>query len=393
MRKLRTTHLILLALMVSLAGAGQLDAQNRGDGLSGTRTFDAQPGGTLVFDLRDGGSINVEGWDRNEIQISYYDRRNDAEDLEISFEPTRNGLEVTAEYTRRVRSNNLILEIRAPRSFNIRTESSGGDITLSNLEGTFSGRTAGGAINLHDVRGEANLTSGGGGIQITDSELDGRVRTGGGEALVENVIGDVRATSGGGNVQYRNVRSSTRVQRTPSDLCDADITEATVLITNAGGGIRLREAPEGACVRTGGGDIDIRGGQRFIHAYTGGGDIEIDTESGDVSARTGAGEIDVTFERAAGGGEIVLITGLGDVTLFVPQGFSAEFDLSLGYTRNSRQDFEIISDLELNQERTDRWDSSRGSPRKFIYGTGRTGSGDYRVNIRTTNGNITIRER
>jgi len=73
--------------------------------------------------------------------------------------------------------------------------------------------------------------------------------------------------------------------------------------------------------------------------------------------------------------------------------FSARYDLTIGYKRNSSQDFRIVSDVDLSEERTTRWDSSWGTPRRFIYGTGETGGGDYRVEIRTTNGNITIRER
>ena len=247
---MRYMNLFPIAVIACVVGSGWLDAQDRRGGISGTRTFDAQPGGTLVLDLRHGGAIEVEGWNRNEIQIEYRDRYNDARDLEISFDPTRNGLDVSARYTRHVQRNNLILEIRVPRRFNIRTNSGGGGITLTNLEGDFSGGTAGGTITIHGVRGEADLFSGGGGIEITDSELDGLVRTGGGEGFVGNVVGNVRATSGGGNVQYRNVRSSRETLRAPSDLCSAAMTENTVLITNAGGRIRLREAPEGACVRS-----------------------------------------------------------------------------------------------------------------------------------------------
>ena len=382
-----------LALLAFLASTSGLDGQERGRGISGRRTFDAQPGGTLVLELRSGGSIDVEGWDRNQIEIVYGDPENDQADFEITFDQRSDGLAVAARYAERVHRTALRLEIRVPRRFSIQTRSAGGGIALTDLQGTFSGSTDGGAIVIHNVQGVARLSSGGGGIEIIDSELDGRVSTGGGEALVQNVVGDVRAISGGGDVQYRNVRDPRGGLRAPADLCDADITERTILITNAGGGITLPEAPEGACVRTGGGDIDVRGGRRFVHALTGGGDIQVRTESGDVTANTGAGEIEVSVERAAGSGAITLTTGLGDITLVVPRGFSARYDLTIGYTRSSSQDFRIVSDVDLAEERTTRWDSSWGSPRRFIRGTGQSGDGDYRIEIRTTNGSITVRER
>jgi DUF4097 and DUF4098 domain-containing protein YvlB len=394
MRNLKIIRFMGLALFLCLANANGLHGQQgRGVGISGTRTFDVRPGGTLTLDLKQGGSIEVGGWDRNEIEVVYRDRGNDERDFTITFDRVQGGLEIDAQYAPEVTTIHLRMEIRVPRRYNLQTHSAGGGITLSNLEGTFAGTTGGGAIIIRHVKGEARLSSGGGGIEITDSELDGRVSTGGGEVLVQNVIGDVSATSGGGNVQYRNVRNGNGGLRAPSHLCDADITENTILITNAGGGIDLSEAPNGACVRTGGGDIDIRGGERFIHASTGGGDVDIHTESGDVVASTGAGRIEVVVERGVGDGRISLGTGTGDVLLVVPRGFSARYDLTIGYTRNSSQDFRIITDVDLQEDRTTRWDSSWGTPRKFIHGSGETGNGDYRVRIRTTNGNITIKER
>ena len=394
MPELKAIGVTGVALLLCLANTGRLDGQQDRQGeIHGTRTFEAEPGGTLVLDLRDGGSITVEGWNRDEIEIVYRDDENDERDFEITFDTRGNGLEVEASYARGINRIPLQLEIRVPRRYDLRTRSAGGGITLTNLEGRFSGDTGGGSITLHQVAGEARLSSRGGDIEITDSELDGTVSTLGGDVLVQDVVGDVRATSAGGPVVYRNVRDGRNRVRSPANLCDAEITENTVLLTNLGGSIDLREAPEGACVRTAGGDIDIRNGRHFIHAGTGGGDIEIEIESGDVTARTGAGEIEVIVERAEGEGDIALSTGLGDVTLIVPPGFSARYDLTIGYTRNSRRDFSFISDLDLDEERTTSWDSSGGTPRRYIYGSGVSGDGDYRVEIRTTNGNITIRER
>lgn len=397
MRKAKIVRYVGSALFLCVANAGGLYGQQGQEGrVSGTRTFDARSGGTLTLDLRGGGSLAVEGWDRNAIEVVYLDQRNSPDEFTITFDPVEReggGLEIRTRYAPEVTTTTLRMEIRAPRRYNLQTNSAGGGITLSNLEGTFSGHTGGGAIILRHVKGEAHLSSGGGGIEITDSELGGRVSTGGGEVLVENVVGDVVATSGGGNVQYRNVRDSRGGLRAPSGLCDADITANTILVSSAGGRIDLAEAPEGACVHTGGGDIDIRGGRRFVHASTGGGDIDIRTQSGDVVASTGAGRIEVVVERGAGSGEVSLGSGMGDVTLVVPRGLSARYDLTIGYTRNSSQDFRIVSDADLHEERTTAWDSSWGTPRKFIRGSGQVGSGDYRIRIRTTNGNITIRER
>jgi len=114
-----------------------------------------------------------------------------------------------------------------------------------------------------------------------------------------------------------------------------------------------------------------------------------------VTASTGAGEVYVAIE-GDGEGDVEIRTGLGDVELVVPKGFGAVLDLEIAYTRSSRQDYRIDSDLPFDEERTERWEQESrhgGSAMKYIYGTGTVGDGAHRIRIRTTNGDITVRER
>jgi len=147
-------------------------------------------------------------------------------------------------------------------------------------------------------------------------------------------------------------------------------------------------------VSTGGGNVRIRNADRFVQAKTGGGSIEISIQDGHVIANTGAGDIDVEVSEGLGddGVGIELTTGSGDVTLILPADISVELDFDLSYTRNSRRDYEIVSDFEIEEERTDRWDSSHGSPRKHIYGTATLGEGGPQVRIRCTNGDIVLKK-
>jgi DUF4097 and DUF4098 domain-containing protein YvlB len=202
--------------------------------------------------------------------------------------------------------------------------------------------------------------------------------------LLENVVGDLDASSGGGNVIKKNVTDRW-----------GESTGKEVHITNAGGDIRLTEAPAGADVRTGGGDIRIRSAGKFVKASTGGGNITLNSVDGWVKASTGAGEIrvEITGDPSASDRDVTLITGLGDIELTVPKGMSMDVDIELGYTRRSRGNFKIVSDFDINEERTDEWDDRRGSPRKYIYGTGKFGSGKNKIKIRTTNGNVYLNKK
>jgi len=386
--------LTLLLLMLALAGPAA--------GRDHEEEFDFEPGKTLSFELEEGGSVEIVGWDDHKVRVAWFDRNGDVERHDIEFRESDDGLEIRSEWkSRRYNSNALHFEIRAPREVDVRIDTAGGNVVLEGLQGRFRGKTAGGGLELIDCKGDVRLTSGGGHIRIEDCELDGKVSIGGGPALVKNVVGDLRVSSGGGNVQYVNVRTRDGERRGPNGTFrdrgfrDADIGEETVLISTAGGGIDVDEAPAGAIVSTGGGNIDVEEAARFVSARTGGGDIEIEIESGPVEATTGAGDIEVEILKDTGEGDadVILLTGYGEVTLMVPRGFSMDLDLTIGYTRNSRQDFEFLSDLDIEEERTREWDTSHGSPMKYIYGTGRFAGGRHKVRIETTNGDIRIRER
>ena len=84
-----------------------------------------------------------------------------------------------------------------------------------------------------------------------------------------NVTGDLRASSGGGTVTYKNVRSNDGSILSPNKRQLVDASEATVLISNQGGKIKVDAAPEGADVYTGGGNIRVKGADRFVSAKNG----------------------------------------------------------------------------------------------------------------------------
>ncbi len=352
------------------------------------------PGGLLEIDLENGGSAIITGSDQEGARVTYFDTVRDVEDHHVKVVPRNGGLRITTERIRgRNVSSALTFEIRVPRRIELEFHSGGGNLELTDLEGTFTGKTLGGSLVLQGLRGRAHLQSAGGPIEVNDCTLDGRLSTGGGPVMLANVVGDLEATSGGGEVQYKNVRDRVGQLRAPGDLPSEDMTEETVVIATAGGPIRVRRVPAGAHLRTGGGDISVSDAARFVTAETGGGDIDVEIENGWVEASTGAGDIEVEVSGGLGDGHegLELRSGMGEITVTLPAGLSAELDLEIGYTRNSRRDYEIDSDLTIDIERSEEWDYDHGTPRKFIWGTAMLGDGQHRIKITTVNGDIRIR--
>ena len=150
----------------------------------------------------------------------------------------------------------------------------------------------------------------------------------------------------------------------------------------------------GALVNTMGGDIMVDQASGFVKAHTMGGNIDIKVDDGWVDATTMAGDISVRIEEGFGDGErgVELTSLSGDIELMVPADASMDLDLTIAYTRNSSQDFEIKGDFDVQIERSKHWDYSNGSPRKRIYGKAKVAGGRYPVVIETINGDITIKK-
>ena len=378
--------ILIIAVVVFSAGYAASDEEM-------TKTFSVKTGQKLDIDLKCGGEVYVVGWDEDRVEVDYYESHGDLEDLDIDIKETRSGIKITADFAdRSIQTTSLHFTIKVPRKFDIELFTAGGGMEFIGFEGNIEGRSRGGGIELKDMKGEVDLKTNGGGIEVTDCDLDGEIRTNGGGVQLENVGGNLRIKTNGGPLDLQNVRFGGKELEASGDFDLEDLFGDGVRVSTGGGNIVVDGAPEGVTVTTGGGPIDVSNAARIVGVRTGGGDIDIHTKFGLVQARTGAGDVDVVVAQSPGklNGSIEIITGTGDVTLTLPADFSAEFDIDLSYTKNSRRGFDIKSDFPVNTEHTDEWDSRDGSPRKHIYGTGTVKGGKHKIKIRTTNGDICI---
>ena len=169
--------------------------------------------------------------------------------------------------------------------------------------------------------------------------------------------------------------------------------DGTVVINSKGGSVVIDSAPQGAEVKTAGGTINITNASNFVVAETGGGSINIETSKGNVNAHTGAGKIKVKIsEDTVMFGDIKLVSGLGDIWLYLPKDFSMNLDVEIGYTDNTNGQFTVNSDFELGLQKSDKPKSYKGTPRQYLQGNHQVNGGRHSVKIKTTNGNVYIRE-
>jgi DUF4097 and DUF4098 domain-containing protein YvlB len=237
----------------------------------------------------------------------------------------------------------------------------------------------GGELVLSGLRGRVSISAMAGDIRLARSEVDGTVATMRGNVLMDDVLGDVKASSMNGRVERRNVRPS----GPPREFQMATMR----------GAIDVSDALAGARVSTMRGDVRIRSAKPFVEASTMGGDIQLDAVDGWIEATTMGGNLTATMvgDPASGDRHVKLTATAGDITLTVPDGLDMRIDVTLGYTRNSPQNYTLQSDFPVQQRRTEEWITRNESTRRYIYGSGTVGRGTHLVEIEAVNGNVTIR--
>ena len=347
-----------------------------------TRNFKVEEGKLLDVNLDSGGSIKITGWDKNIVSVDVTSSENDLSNLDFNFKETGTGIEVSSKNKESDSNNGLRFIFKVPEHFDLQIKSMGGTFSIKNVNGKISGETMGGGLDLGNLKGNLDLNTMGGPIKLYDSEVDGKVHTMGGPVEITNVKGNVKGTTNGGPVIMKNVTSQ--------NGSSGDV----ITVSSMGGTISVDDAPAGADLKTMGGSIIVNSANKFVKAKTYGGDIEIKNIDGAMDASTMGGDIEAEMigNPNEGDRDVKLSSKAGDITLIVPENLSMDIEITLAYTDNNNNEYKIYSDFPLNKETTPDWNSKQGTPRKYIYGKGKTGNGKNKIAIETINGNVYLKK-
>lgn len=414
----------------SLSGGPLLTSAKKAD-----TTFElsvpAQSAGTLALNLETGGNIVITGWDRPQIVVRASLGGRDWRDTRVQLEPTSGGARLESDWAGRSnnRSTRHNFEINVPRKYNVRIESSGGSVSITGVDGSFTGTTGGGEIDIRQASGDVDIRTGGGEIHVADSRLNGNVRTGGGTVRIENVTGDLSGDSGGGTVIYNGKSgagaisgdkgayvgskddksvtvhagsgsgsgvgmnsssgSTTMTYSSDGDGLGQGFARSGIRMNSGGGDISSPGAPGGGRFTTGGGKIQIGPSGGEVFASTGGGSIEIGPSTGSVEAHTGAGDVRLEL-RGAGSHSVDITSGNGEVVLVLPRDLNAILELETAYTENLGHKTRIVSEIPLQTTETTNWDRREGTARRYVRSRQTVGKGGGVIRVRTVNGNIVI---
>jgi beta-lactamase regulating signal transducer with metallopeptidase domain len=389
------------------------------------RSLPARNGGTLNLDLRTGGRVKITGWDKPQVSLQASLAGPDWRTTAVSFDAVDGGVRLESRDTGRSsrQSYSHTFDLNVPSKFNVRISSAGGGVSIAGVDGVFTGTTGGGEITIQKANGDVEIQTGGGDIQVSDSRLTGSVSTGGGKVMIERVDGNFSGYSGSGPVTYINAegvkgktgkhtirlgtgegagagvgdgvsvsvgKGSTTTTYTSDGGGRSSFGANGIRMHSNGGAISLPEAPDGARVTTGGGAIRIGPSAGEVYASTGGGPIDIGPASGSVEAHTGAGDVTITL-TGAGSHSVDVTSGKGQVVLVLPRDLSATLEIETAYTNNLGHKTRIESELPLTMTETNAWDSSTGTPRRYVRGREIVGGGLGVIRVRTVNGNVILR--
>ena len=292
-----------------------MEDQNRATG-NRSETFQVERDGRLDLNTR-AGDITISTWSKNEAVVNVQGiPASGADDLRIRYD----GGILRVDYDPRGWSMNrrrgLRFKIDLPSDFDLDLRTGGGDIeVVGNLGGDVRSHTSGGDVTLRDIGGDVELTTSGGDIRVGTVGGDVHLQTSGGDIRVEKASADLDVQTSGGDIRIGHVGNTLEAQTSGGDIT-IEYVGGKARIRTSGGDIEIGELSGNARITTAGGDIELRDAKGELQVKTAGGELELLNVTGSIDARTAGGEIlaEIIPEGTKGSS---LISAGGDIVLYV----------------------------------------------------------------------------
>lgn len=210
------------------------------------------------------GDIKVTSWDKNEVYVKIMGNKKAEEKVEFSFNSDDEDILISAKretgfwgwFSGNIR---IRFEIFVPSKYNLRLKTSGGDMSLSNIDGKIKLMTSGGDLRIIESVGPMEISTSGGDIVLNNCVGKFQLKTSGGDISAKNIKGNILASTSGGDINL--VASDSQIEASTS-----------------GGDVRVDYSGEnlGISLSTSGGDIVVIVPENF------GARAELSTLGGDI---------------------------------------------------------------------------------------------------------------
>ena len=203
-----------------------------------------EPGGSFTLDTSVG-SVELVGTSNSGARIVITSRSDDIESrYDFDFQERAGLVEVKVRkkgnkvFSWFSRSGGMKFRIEVPRETDVNIDTSGGSISVEEIDGSARLDTSGGSIAASRIRGEVNADTSGGSISIEEVDGDVLADTSGGGISIHDVSGEVKADTSGGGIKMSGI--------------GGDIVADT-----SGGGIRIDEAGGRVSAQSSGGPVTV----------------------------------------------------------------------------------------------------------------------------------------
>lgn len=280
------------------------------------KSFSVPNGGLLTVETQ-GGDIRVVPGAGSEVKVVakqvFRKAETEAEadtvaaDLQMTIEQTGGNVTAVAKYEKKAAGMvwggwppvQVSFTVTVPTTYNVTLRTSGGDVTVGDLQGEARARTSGGDISLGRIAGVVDASTSGGDVTLQEGAKSAKLSTSGGDIRIAKVVGDTEARTSGGDIEVGEV----------GGRLDAHTSGGNVKA-------RLNGPLAGDCsLGTSGGNVSVslvRGASFDLDASTSGGGVEangltIAIEKGGVGKSRLAGKVN------GGGPELKLRTSGGNI--------------------------------------------------------------------------------
>ncbi|HOY44943.1 MAG TPA: DUF4097 family beta strand repeat-containing protein [bacterium] len=300
-----------------------------------TRSYQISPGGWLRIDA-DLGTIQVNSGASDELEITVLEIMNTSsekeadrilKDLKLGFIQEGGELRVTARYNRSGlldwggRRLKLRFNATVPARFNLDLHTSGGSITVGDLEGEVLAKTSGGSLSFGRIIGPVKAKTSGGSIKLAGGRGDADLITSGGSISIGSVEGAVAARTSGGGISLGSATGRAQLATSGGSI-SVDAVKGAIEASTSGGGITaaITAQPQQPCrLATSGGSIKVHLAPDLrldINASTSGGHVHSEF---DLLIHGGMSRSSLQGKLNGGGPELYLRTSGGNITLAKPE--------------------------------------------------------------------------
>lgn len=236
-----------------------------------TRSFEVSPGGRLTV-RTDLGSIDVSSGSNNRVQVEVVrevrgngSREEILNNFRLDFEQQGGNVTVTGKildrhwFGRRTTPLNVRYRIRVPQTYNVDLKTTGGSVTVDDLNGEVRSQTSGGSLSFGRIQGSIWGRTSGGGVRVTEGRGAVDLKTSGGPIEIGTVQGEVNAETSGGSIDIQEVRGPVQAKTSGGSISVREVFGPIQAHTSGGNvSARISRQPEADCqLSTSGGSVTV----------------------------------------------------------------------------------------------------------------------------------------